>query len=220
MKLAPTIRVNAIAPGPVLKNKRQTEKHFNKQSKNTLLGRSVKIEDICKTAYLLANSETITGQVIAVDSGQSLNWKTPDIIGLMNKTNIIKLFEDKKKLKSKEIIFIKNYVCKAIIGYHSFEKTKPQKLRFNVEILSKQKKVIDGNINSVLNYEEIINKINFFLKKKYNFLESFANDFIYEIFKNKNVLNIKIKIEKLNIIKNTESVGIEFFKIRNDYEKL
>jgi NAD(P)-dependent dehydrogenase (short-subunit alcohol dehydrogenase family) len=81
MKLAPTIRVNAIAPGPVLKNKRQTEKHFNKQSKNTLLRRSVKIEDICKTAYLLANSETITGQVIAVDSGQSLNWKTPDIIG-------------------------------------------------------------------------------------------------------------------------------------------
>jgi len=118
----------------------------------------------------------------------------------MNKSNIIKLFEDKKKLNSKEIIFIKNYVCKAIIGYHSFEKTKPQKLRFNVEILSKQKKVIDGNINSVLNYEE-------------------TNDFIYEIFKNKNVLNIKIKIEKLNIIKNTESVGIEFFK-KNGYEKL
>jgi FolB domain-containing protein len=138
----------------------------------------------------------------------------------MNKTNIIKLFEDKKKLKSKEIIFIKNYTCKAIIGYHAFEKFKPQKLRFNVEILSKQKRVIDGNINSVLNYEEIINKINFFLKKKYNFLESFANDFIYEIFKNQNVLNIKIKIEKLNIIKNTESVGIEFFKTRNDYEKL
>ncbi|NKA01523.1 MAG: dihydroneopterin aldolase [Proteobacteria bacterium] len=105
-------------------------------------------------------------------------------------------------------------------GGHAFEKSKPQKLRFNVEILSKQKKVIDGNLNSVLNYEEIINKINFFLKKKYNFLESFANDFIYEIFKNKNVLNIKIKIEKLNIIKNTESVGIEFFKTKNDYEKL
>ena len=60
----------------------------------------------------------------------------------MNKTNIIKLFEDKKKLKSKEIIFIKNYTCKAIIGYHAFEKIKPQKLRFNVEILSKQKRVL------------------------------------------------------------------------------
>ena len=82
MKLAPKIRVNAIAPGPVLKNKRQTQKHFNKQSKNTLLGKPVKIEDICKTAYLLAISETITGQVISIDSGQSLNWKTPDIIGI------------------------------------------------------------------------------------------------------------------------------------------
>ena len=137
----------------------------------------------------------------------------------MNKTNIIKILDYKKNIKSKEIIFIKNYTCKAIIVYHAFEKVKPQKLRFNVEILSKKKKVIDGKLNSVINYEEIINKINFFLKKKYNFLESFANDFIYEIFKNQNILNIKIKIEKLNIIKNTESVGIEFFKTKNDYEK-
>lgn len=137
----------------------------------------------------------------------------------MNKTNIIKILDYKKNIKSKEIIFIKNYTCKAIIGYHAFEKVKPQKLRFNIEILSKKKKVIDGKLNSVINYEEIINKINFFLKKKYNFLETFANDFIYEIFKNQNILNIKIKIEKLNIIKNAESVGIEFFKTKNDYEK-
>lgn len=137
----------------------------------------------------------------------------------MNKTNIIKILDYKKNIKSKEIIFIKNYTCKAIIGYHAFEKVKPQKLRFNIEILSKKKKVVDGKLNSVINYEEIINKINFFLKKKYNFLESFANDFIYEIFKNQNILNIKIKIEKLNVIKNAESVGIEFFKTKNDYEK-
>jgi dihydroneopterin aldolase len=51
-------------------------------------------------------------------------------------------------------------------------------------------------------------------------LESFANDLINEIFLNQNILNIKIKIEKLNVIKNTESVGIEFTKTRNDYEKL
>ena len=137
----------------------------------------------------------------------------------MNKTNIIKILDYKKNIKSKEIIFIKNYTCKAIIGYHAFEKVKPQKLRFNIEILSKKKKVVDGKLNSVINYEEIINKINFFLKKKYNFLETFANDFIYEIFKNQNILNIKIKIEKLNVIKNAESVGIEFFKTKNDYEK-
>ncbi len=138
---------------------------------------------------------------------------------MKNKTNIIRLFENKSKSKSKEIIFIKNYFCKAIIGFHAFEKLKAQKLRFNVEILSAKTKVIEGNLTSVIDYEEVIKKINFFLKKKYNFLESFANDFIEEIFKNKNILNIKIKIEKLDIIKNTESVGIEFFKTRNDYEK-
>jgi len=138
---------------------------------------------------------------------------------MKNKTNIIRLFEKKNKSKSKEIIFIKNYICKAIIGYHYFEKLRPQKLRFNVEILSGQKKVIDGNLSSVINYEEVIQKIDSFLKKKYNFLESFANDFINEIFKNKNILNIKIKIEKLDIIKNTESVGIEFLKTRSDHEK-
>jgi len=138
---------------------------------------------------------------------------------MKNKKNIIGLFEKKNKSKSKEIIFIKNYICKAIIGYHSFEKLRPQKLRINVEILSGQKKVIEGNLSSVINYEEVIQKIDSFLKKKYNFLESFANDFINEIFKNKNILNIKIKIEKLDIIKNTESVGIEFLKTRSDHEK-
>jgi FolB domain-containing protein len=138
---------------------------------------------------------------------------------MKNKTNIIRLFENKKKTRSKEIIFIKNYICKAIIGYHSFEKLKPQKLRFNVEILSSQKNIIEGNLGSIIDYEEVIQKIDFFLEKKYNFLESFANDFINEIFKNKNILNIKIKIEKLEIIKNTESVGIEFFRTRVDHEK-
>jgi hypothetical protein len=48
---------------------------------------------------------------------------------MKNKTNIIRLFENKSKSKSKEIIFIKNYVCKAIIGFHAFEKLKAQKLR-------------------------------------------------------------------------------------------
>ncbi len=82
MKFAPHIRVNGVAPGPTLKNVRQSNSHFNKQGKNTLLKTKVSMDDICKTVYLLANSESITGQVIAVDSGQSLNFKTPDLIGV------------------------------------------------------------------------------------------------------------------------------------------
>ena len=80
MKLAPNIRVNAISPGPTLKNKRQTEKHFEKQWKSVLLKKAVKLENICETVKLLIQNDAITGQVINVDSGQRLAWQTPDII--------------------------------------------------------------------------------------------------------------------------------------------
>jgi len=76
MRLAPNIKVNGIAPGPTIKSKRQSDKHFNKQAKSTLLKKPVRIEDICDTVEYLINNNSITGQVIAVDSGQNLSGKT------------------------------------------------------------------------------------------------------------------------------------------------
>ena len=81
MSLAPNIRVNGIAPGPTLKNKRQSEKHFKKQYLATPLKRQVDVEQICNTVDFFIKNRSITGQVILVDSGQSLNWQTPDIMG-------------------------------------------------------------------------------------------------------------------------------------------
>ena len=81
MSLAPNIRVNGIAPGPTLKNKRQSEKHFKKQYMATPLKRQVDVEQICNTVDFFIKNRSITGQVISVDSGQSLNWQTPDIMG-------------------------------------------------------------------------------------------------------------------------------------------
>tara|TARA_Y100001970_G_scaffold263207_1_gene348425 strand:+ start:425 stop:1180 length:756 start_codon:yes stop_codon:yes gene_type:complete len=80
MKLAPNIRVNAISPGPTLKNKRQSEKHFRVQWKSTILKRQVDLNDICALVKYFVESNSVTGQIISVDSGQSLAWKTPDII--------------------------------------------------------------------------------------------------------------------------------------------
>ena len=81
MSLAPNIRVNGIAPGPTIKNKRQSLKHFKKQYLSTLLKKSVDTKEICSAIKFLITNKSITGQVIAIDSGQNLNWKTPDIIG-------------------------------------------------------------------------------------------------------------------------------------------
>ena len=81
MSLAPKIRVNGIAPGPTIKNQRQSEKHFKKQYLATPLKRQVDVEQICNTVDFFIKNMSITGQVLAIDSGQSLNWQTPDIVG-------------------------------------------------------------------------------------------------------------------------------------------
>ena len=81
MSLAPNIRVNGIAPGPTLKNKRQSEKHFKKQYLATLLKKKVDVDEICNAVDFFIKNSSITGQILAIDSGQSLNWQTPDVMG-------------------------------------------------------------------------------------------------------------------------------------------
>ena len=81
MRLAPKIRVNGIAPGPTIKNQRQSEKHFKKQYLATPLKRQVGVEQICNAVDFFIKNISITGQVLAIDSGQNLNWKTPDVMG-------------------------------------------------------------------------------------------------------------------------------------------
>jgi len=80
MSLSPDIRVNGIAPGPTIKNKRQSEKHFKSQYLATPLKQQVDVNEICNAVDFFIKNSSITGQVLAIDSGQSLNWQTPDII--------------------------------------------------------------------------------------------------------------------------------------------
>jgi len=74
MRLGPNIKVNGIAPGPTIKSKRQTDRHFKNQINSTLLKKSVRLVDICDTVEFLISNNAITGQIIAVDSGQNLSW--------------------------------------------------------------------------------------------------------------------------------------------------
>ena len=80
MKLAPNIRVNGISPGPTLKNKRQSERHFKKQWKSIILRKKVDLENICNGVKFLIENKSITGEIINIDGGQRLAWQTPDII--------------------------------------------------------------------------------------------------------------------------------------------
>ncbi len=80
MSLAPNIRVNGIAPGPTIKNKRQSNKHFRNQYLATPLKKQVNVNEVCDAVDFFIKNSSITGQVVAIDSGQNLNWQTPDVL--------------------------------------------------------------------------------------------------------------------------------------------
>ena len=74
------IRVNAIGPGPTLKNARQSEQDWQKQNEATLLGHGASPDDIAAAMLYLISAKAVTGQMIAVDGGQHLAWETPDTL--------------------------------------------------------------------------------------------------------------------------------------------
>jgi NAD(P)-dependent dehydrogenase (short-subunit alcohol dehydrogenase family) len=79
--LAPRIRVNAVSPGPVLPNEHDGEAGFLAESALTPLGEAVDPEDIAEAVAYLASARSITGQMISVDAGQHIAWRTPDVVG-------------------------------------------------------------------------------------------------------------------------------------------
>ena len=128
---------------------------------------------------------------------------------------IIKL-ELKEKYKYKRKVIIKNLVLNIFIGIHNFEKKKKQRVRFNIEVITDPNiRPNNKDLSTILNYEDIINKIKILVKKQHHeLIEDLAENIFKIIFQNKLVKKIKIKIEKLDILKNSEAVGIEFSKKR------
>ncbi len=138
-----------------------------------------------------------------------------------NNFKIIELKPEKNKNSVKRTVFIKDFIVHEIIGIHDHEKIKKQKIKFNIVIDVNQNTIPnEKDIRSIIDYEKIIAKIENLTKiKRYNFLESLAEDSFKEIFEDKRINSVKIKIEKPDAIKNADSVGVEVFKSRNDYEE-
>ena len=80
--LAPSIRVNAIGPGPTLASPRQTGEGFDRQCAALPLERGPGLDEICAAAHFILDTPSMTGQMIALDGGQHLAWQTPDVAGM------------------------------------------------------------------------------------------------------------------------------------------
>jgi NAD(P)-dependent dehydrogenase (short-subunit alcohol dehydrogenase family) len=81
--LAPRVRVNAVAPGPTLRNVRQSPEDFARQVDATLLGTGSPVLAVAEAVCWMLDATHATGQTIAVDGGQSLVWQTPDVVGIV-----------------------------------------------------------------------------------------------------------------------------------------
>ena len=127
-------------------------------------------------------------------------------------------FKHKTKYKYKRKVSIKNLILKISIGLHDFEKRKKQRVRFNIDISTDSNiRPNNNNLSSIVNYEDTINKITYITEKKHHeLLEDLAENIFDIIFKSKIVKKVNLKLEKLDIIKNTESVGIEVSKRRDE----
>jgi dihydroneopterin aldolase len=135
----------------------------------------------------------------------------------MKKKNlkIVKL-RSKKNYTYKRKIIISDLTLLLSIGIHKFEKIKKQEVKFNIGIdINPSLIPIETKLNSIVNYETVIKIITELTKNKhYELLETLAEDIFNKLFINTNILRVKIKIEKTQIIKNTLSVGIEISKKR------
>ena len=137
-----------------------------------------------------------------------------------NNFKIVELKPEKNKNSVKRSVLIKNFIIHEIIGVHEHEKIKKQKIKFNI-VIDVDQNILpnEKDIKSIVDYEKITNNLkNLAKNKKYNFLESLAEDSFKEIFEDKRINSVKIKIEKPEAIKNADSVGVEVFKSRKDYE--
>ena len=111
---------------------------------------------------------------------------------------------------------IKDLVLDLKLGYYDFEKIKTQKVKFSLEVDYEDKKPSnDKDIKSIVNYAKIVRLIKKLVKNKhYNFLETLAEDVFDELFKDKRIDKISLQIEKLEIMKDCSSVGIQISKKR------
>ena len=137
-----------------------------------------------------------------------------------NNLKVVKIDKNKSLFNYEKKILIKELILNLKLGYYDFEKKKSQKVKFNLEIDYEDKKpTSDKDIKSIVNYGKVVKLITKLVSKKhYNFLETLAEDVFDVLFRDKRIGKIMLQIEKLEILKECTSVGIQITKKRS-YEK-
>ena len=134
-----------------------------------------------------------------------------------NNFNVVRIEKNKKLFNYEKKVLIKELILDLKLVYYDFEKENTQKVKFSLEIDYEDKKPSnDKDLKSIVNYSRIVKLIKKLVKNKhYNFLETLAEDVFDELFKDKRIDKISLRIEKLEIMKDCSSVGIQISKKRS-----
>ena len=123
---------------------------------------------------------------------------------------IVKIDKNKSLFNYEKKVLIKELILNLRLGYYDFEKAEPQKVKFSLDVDYRDKKPTnDKDLKSIVNYDKLVKN------KYYNFLETLAEDIFDELFKDIRIDKITLQIEKLEIIKDCSSVGIQISKKRS-----
>ena len=134
-----------------------------------------------------------------------------------NNLKVVKIDKNKRLFNYEKKVLIKDLALDLKLGYYDFEKEKAQKVKFSLEVDYEDKKPSnDKDLKSIVNYAKIVKLIKKLVKNKhYNFLETLAEDVFDELFKDRRIDKISLRIEKLEIMKDCSSVGIQISKKRS-----
>ncbi len=130
----------------------------------------------------------------------------------MNENKIIPIHQSLKI--EDEAVIINDLTLNAKFGFYAKEKAEEQKLIFNIKLFIEKTSYKDLDLKEVVDYDQIISIIKNILKKEINFLETLASSIIDQIFLDKRINKIYLKIEKPDVIKECKSVGYEITKKR------
>ena len=134
-----------------------------------------------------------------------------------NNLKVVKIGRNKTLFNYEKKVLIKELILNLKLGYYDFEKATPQKVKFSLEANYEDKKPTnDKDLKSIVNYAKLVKLIKKLVKNKhYNFLETLAEDVFDELFKDRRIDKISLQIEKLEIMKDCSSVGIQISKKRS-----
>ena len=224
--LAPRIRVNAIGPGPTAASSHQTQAQFEQQCLTLPLGHGPSPEDIAAAVRYLLSAGSITGQMIALDGGQHLAWRTPDVsadgpaaappaaFGALPG----KFFSGPLPVATGELrhVLIQGLEILTMIGVHDAEKRAPQRVHVSVDLGVREDGPCDSDrLEDVLDYSEVVRRIErIVLAGHVNLVETLAERVARDCLADERVATVRVRIDKPDVISNARSVGVEIVRSR------